>query len=136
MLGSLSSEFEHWHKCLDAEELAIQRNNDQAASIAAAISIWIADNPTPHQGEKLLRRVARLEVASHDWRMGAKPSPSLFASNWEKLAVYLKEITQRPRHIRQSLTIAAISVRIGVRRSKNRGDCWMNIMDRYFLQQW
>ena len=54
--------------------------------------IWIAANPQPHQAEKPLRRVVQLA----DGWMSANAFPGLFAANWEKLAVYLKEAGKDP----------------------------------------
>ena len=54
--------------------------------------IWIAANPQPHQAEKPLRRV--VEIA--DGWMSANAFPGLFAANWEKIAVYLKEAGKDP----------------------------------------
>jgi alkanesulfonate monooxygenase SsuD/methylene tetrahydromethanopterin reductase-like flavin-dependent oxidoreductase (luciferase family) len=54
--------------------------------------IWIAANPQPHEAEKPLRRVVRLA----DGWMSANAFPGLFAANWEKLAVYLKEAGKDP----------------------------------------
>jgi alkanesulfonate monooxygenase SsuD/methylene tetrahydromethanopterin reductase-like flavin-dependent oxidoreductase (luciferase family) len=54
--------------------------------------IWIAANPQPHEAEKPLRRVVRIA----DGWMSANAFPGLFAANWEKLAVYLKEAGKDP----------------------------------------
>ena len=54
--------------------------------------IWIAANPQPHQAEKPLRRVVQLA----DGWMSANAFPGLFAANWEKVAVYLKEAGKDP----------------------------------------
>ena len=54
--------------------------------------IWIAANPQPREAEKPLRRVVRLA----DGWMSANAFPGLFAANWEKLAVYLKEAGKDP----------------------------------------
>jgi alkanesulfonate monooxygenase SsuD/methylene tetrahydromethanopterin reductase-like flavin-dependent oxidoreductase (luciferase family) len=54
--------------------------------------IWIAANPQPHEAEKPLRRVVRIA----DGWMSANAFPGLFAANWEKLAVYLKEAAKDP----------------------------------------
>jgi alkanesulfonate monooxygenase SsuD/methylene tetrahydromethanopterin reductase-like flavin-dependent oxidoreductase (luciferase family) len=54
--------------------------------------IWIAANPQPHQAEKPLRRV----VSIADGWMSANAFPGLFATNWEKLALYLKEAGKDP----------------------------------------
>jgi alkanesulfonate monooxygenase SsuD/methylene tetrahydromethanopterin reductase-like flavin-dependent oxidoreductase (luciferase family) len=54
--------------------------------------IWIAANPQPHESEKPLRRVVRIA----DGWMSANAFPGLFAANWEKLAVYLKEAGKDP----------------------------------------
>ncbi len=54
--------------------------------------IWIAANPQPHEAEKPLRRVVRLA----DGWMSANAFPGLFAANWEKLSVYLKEAGKDP----------------------------------------
>jgi alkanesulfonate monooxygenase SsuD/methylene tetrahydromethanopterin reductase-like flavin-dependent oxidoreductase (luciferase family) len=54
--------------------------------------IWIAANPQPHEAEKPLRRVVRVA----DGWMSANAFPGLFAANWEKLAVYLKEAGKDP----------------------------------------
>jgi alkanesulfonate monooxygenase SsuD/methylene tetrahydromethanopterin reductase-like flavin-dependent oxidoreductase (luciferase family) len=54
--------------------------------------IWIAANPQPHAAEKPLRRVVRIA----DGWMSANAFPGLFAANWEKLAVYLKEAGKDP----------------------------------------
>jgi alkanesulfonate monooxygenase SsuD/methylene tetrahydromethanopterin reductase-like flavin-dependent oxidoreductase (luciferase family) len=54
--------------------------------------IWIAANPQPHEAEKPLRRVVRIA----DGWMSANAFPGLFAANWEKLEVYLKEAGKDP----------------------------------------
>ena len=54
--------------------------------------IWIAANPQPHEAEKPLRRVVQIA----DGWMSANAFPGLFAANWEKLAVYLKEAGKDP----------------------------------------
>ena len=54
--------------------------------------IWIAANPQPHEAEKPLRRLVRIA----DGWMSANAFPGLFAANWEKLAVYLKEAGKDP----------------------------------------
>jgi alkanesulfonate monooxygenase SsuD/methylene tetrahydromethanopterin reductase-like flavin-dependent oxidoreductase (luciferase family) len=54
--------------------------------------IWIAANPQPREAEKPLRRVVRIA----DGWMSANAFPGLFAANWEKLAVYLKEAGKDP----------------------------------------
>jgi alkanesulfonate monooxygenase SsuD/methylene tetrahydromethanopterin reductase-like flavin-dependent oxidoreductase (luciferase family) len=54
--------------------------------------IWIAANPQPHEAEKPLRRVVRIA----DGWMSANAFPGLFAANWDKLAVYLKEAGKDP----------------------------------------
>jgi alkanesulfonate monooxygenase SsuD/methylene tetrahydromethanopterin reductase-like flavin-dependent oxidoreductase (luciferase family) len=68
--------------------------------------IWIAANPAPHEAEKPLRRVVRLA----DGWMSANPFPGLFAANWEKLAVYLREAGKDPETYP---TIAYHNINIG-----------------------
>lgn len=55
--------------------------------------IWIAANPDPHAAEKPLRRVVRLA----DGSMSTNVFPGLFATNWRKLAEYLKEAGKDPQ---------------------------------------
>ena len=54
--------------------------------------VWIAANPQPREAEKPLRRVVRIA----DGWMSANAFPGLFAANWEKLSIYLKEAGKDP----------------------------------------